>query len=207
VLIAFLLRFVLLLGVYLIPFRPLGDVYAAIAAGTGNLLVGGGPHSGAVLHFDRHVEKDSGDGEPPLLSPEAYGIELTARNVDTGRVVRVPIDTRTLAYVPTAVYVALSVAAPIWNGARGAIVLGAGILALQSFLLLSIVTPLALFFANPMPMHLVDLGPASRSVLDVLYRTLVAPPGMAFAFPGLLWLFMVWIVSARTPVVSAPAPA
>jgi hypothetical protein len=194
----FLLRFTCILAVYLLPFRPIGNAYGGIAAAVGNLTLGNAPHSGTVLRF---APPDDAGGEDP--APDAFSIELRAKNARTRSPIRVPIDLRTLAYIPTAVFVALSIAAPIWQGARGAIVLIGGLAVLQVFLALSIAAPLVLFFANPAPMHLVDLSPTWHRILDILYRALVAPPGMAFAIPGILWLLMIWLVPAR-PKASAP---
>lgn len=194
----FVLRFACILAVYLIPFRPIGTAYGALAAGVGNLMLGDAPHSGAVLHFAR-PDSDESAKDP---TPDAFSVELLAEKPETGDRLKIPIDLRTLAYIPTAVFVALAIASPIWEGTRGAVILIAGLAALQAFLLLSIAAPLLLFFADPMPMHLVELGSASRVILNVFYRTLVAPPGMAFAIPGFLWLVLMWVVPAR-PLASA----
>jgi hypothetical protein len=190
----FLLRFTCILAVYLLPFRPIGNVYSQVAAALGNVTLGEGAHADTSLRF----------GTPPDTCGDeflcdGFGAELRATNTRTRGAVRVPIDLRTLAYIPTAAFVALCIAAPIWQGARGAIILLVGLGALQIFLALSIAVPLVLFFANPAPLHLVDLSPAAHRALDVLYRALVAPPGMAFAIPGLLWLVLVWLVPRPTP--------
>jgi hypothetical protein len=189
----FVLRFTCILAVYLIPFRPIGTAYGALAAGVGNLMLGDAPHAGAALHFAR----PDPDEHATDATPDAFGVELLAEKPETGSRLKVPIDLRTLAYLPTAVFVALAIASPIWERARGAVILVAGLVALQAFLLLSIAAPLLLFFADPVPMHLVELGSASRVILNVFYRTLVAPPGMAFAVPGFLWLVLMWVVPAR----------
>jgi len=184
---AFLLRFILILAVYSIPWRPIGTAYATLAAGFGNLVVEGAFSSKARLHFGPVGAADPDDARA------AYNVELRAESVATRTVVSLPIDLRTLTYIPTAVFIALSVAAPIWERSKGVKVLLFGLAALHLFLVFSIAAPLVLFFANPAPMHLVELGPITHWVLDVLYRALVAPPGMAFVVPGAVWLLMLWV--------------
>ena len=46
-------------------------------------------------------------------------------------------------------------------------------------------------------MQLFRLSPWVSQGLDVAYRSLVAPPGMAFAVPGLLWLTLLWLIPPR----------
>jgi hypothetical protein len=180
------------LTVCLIPWPRLGEVYGTMAA-MGNVVVGERPiGAGGLLRFDapRHPE----DSE--AASDATYPVELSARNARTGALVRVPIDLRTLTFVPTAVFVALAMASPIWKGARGPVVLVSGLVILQVFLVGSIAVPLFLFFSNPHPMRLFHPSPLFSHALTVAYRSLGAPPGMAFAIPGLLWLALMWLIPA-----------
>jgi hypothetical protein len=184
----FLLRFALILAVYLVPWRPIGNAYSSAAAALGNALVEAAPNARVQFHF-------ASSGSVVTETPrESFGVELRAENASAGAFVRIPIDLRTLAYVPTAVFLALAIAAPIWQKSRGLTVLLVGLGALQVFLVFSIAVPLVLFFSNPVPMHLWDLAPRVQWILDVFYRALVAPPGMAFAVPGALWLLLIWLV-------------
>jgi len=193
---AFVARFVLIFAVYSIPWRPIGTAYSTAAAALGNLVVGEEASPAVRLHFG-----------PPKRVPDdaraAFGVELRAENVATGSALSIPIDLRTLTYVPTAVFVALCVDSPMWRGKRGVIVLLVGLFALHVFFVASIAAPLVLFFANPLPMHLVELRPVSHRLLDVFYRTLVAPLGMAFIVPGALWLVLLWLVLGGDVRVSA----
>jgi hypothetical protein len=194
----FALRFGCILAVYAYPWRPIGSAYSGIATALANWIVGGAPHGETLLSFAR-LEQSAAHGS----LADAFNMVLRAENTTTGSTITIPIDLRTLTYIPTVVFIALSVAAPIWQGTRGTRVLLFGLAVLQVFLTLSIAVPLLLFFGNPQPMHLVDLGPASYRILSVLYRALVAPPGMAFAVPGLLWLIMLWIVPAPSEGATA----
>ena len=204
VVVVLLLRFTGALTVLLVPWPGLEQAYGRTMSAIGNVLVGEQPiGTGAYLHFD--AAPPSARSQDP--SNEAYAIELSARRVGTRSTVRVPIDLRTLTFVPTAVFLALALASPTWKSARGPIIFVSGLLSLQLFLLGSIAVPLLLFFSNPRPMQLLQLHPAVAHVLDVAYRSLVAPPGMAFAIPGLLWVVLMWMIPARsTASVAAVAP-
>lgn len=170
------LRFAFLLSFFMVPWPRLGSLYSAAAEALGNLLLG---DSTATLYF---VLPDSGHD---------FSIELQA-GLAAG--VRVPIDLRTLAYIPTAMFLALTLATPIWKGSRGVTVLVLGTVVLHAFLVVSIAIPLVLLFAEPQPMHLLELGTTLKRLLDVVYRSLVAPPGMAYAIPILLWIALLWLI-------------
>jgi hypothetical protein len=68
--------------------------------------------------------------------------------------------------------------------------------------------PILSFWSGRLPIVAYDLGQPARVVVDVLYRSLVAPLGMAYALPGLLWLLLSAV--AATPATPAridePAP-
>jgi hypothetical protein len=83
-----------------------------------------------------------------------------------------------------------------------------GLTLLHGFLLISIANPILLFFANPLPMKLVELSVPLQWLLNVFYRSLVAPPSMTYAVPALVWLLMLWVVpSMPPPTLSAKAGA
>lgn len=175
----FALRLACLLSLCMYPWPRVGEVYSDAAGALGNLLLG---DAASTLHF---VRAESGSG---------FSIELVARRSMSADVVRVPIDLRTLTYIPTAVFLALTLAARIWTSSRGVTVLVLGLVWLHGFLIASITIPLLLFFAEPQPMHLLDLGTTLRQLLDIVYRSLVAPPGMTYAVPALIWLALLWLV-------------
>jgi hypothetical protein len=187
-----LLRFTVQLAVYLVPVAPVGIAYAGAVSGVANALVGERPSAERPvrLHFE------SRDRRAISRALDAYGMDLSVRDTDTGAVVHAPIDLRSLAYVPTVVFVALSVAAPIWQTARGVWVLVGGLALLEALIAATIAAPLCLLFAEPGPMQLLTLAPPATWALHVFYRSFVAPPGMAFAIPALLWLGMLWLVPA-----------
>lgn len=180
----FALRFACLLSLFMYPWPLVGELYSDAAGALGNLLLG---DASATLHFGRPERATE-------LAGDRFSTELRARAPDMLVPVRVPIDLRTLTFIPTVVFLALTLAAPVWKSSRGITVLVLGLFVLHGFLIASITIPLVLFFADPQPMHLLDIGTTMRHVLDVVYRSLVAPPGMAYAVPILLWLSLLWLV-------------
>lgn len=178
------LRLASLLGVFMYPWPFVGELYSDAAGTVGNLLLG---DASATLHFARPKAQSE-------LAGDRFSTELRARGPDALAPVRVPIDLRTLTFIPTVVFLALTLATPLWRSPRGVTVLVLGLIVLHGFLIASIAIPLALLFAEPQPLHLLDIGSPFRHVLDVVYRSLVAPPGMAYAIPMLLWLALLWLV-------------
>ena len=67
-------------------------------------------------------------------------------------------------------------------------ILAAGLAVLQLLPLL----PLLSFFSGKLPVRAFHLGATTIALVDVAYHALVAPPGMAFALPAMLWLAIVW---------------
>jgi hypothetical protein len=115
---------------------------------------------------------------------------IHAEDPDTGRYVGTALDLRRSGYIASAVFVALAVMTPL-RGRRSrwrkAALLGAGLVGLQILPLL----PLLSFFSGKLPVTVFDLGPIPRALIEVSYHALVAPPGMAYAVPALLWLLLV----------------
>lgn len=194
VVVPFAVRFVAILAVYLVPWAPVGDAYSTIASGVGNALVTLAPSSHLELSFLRPPET------PDASATAAWNVELDVTDRDRGTSVRLALDLRSLTYVPTAVFVALAVAAPIWQGRRGLRVLFGGLAVLHVFFGVAIAAMVAFFLTRTRPYPLLELGPFARLVFDVLHRVLVAPPGMAFAVPGFVWLAGVWLTAETNPL-------
>ena len=114
----------------------------------------------------------------------------------------VPIDLRTLLFLPTAAFVGLALAAPLGSARRNARVLGIGLLVLLPALWLLTALPLLSFLGGTGPVRAFDLPPLVHVVLQTIYRALVAPPGMAYALPLLLW----WVLVARLESAKAGSP-
>jgi len=190
---AFLARFACALYLLLTVWPYAAEPYAHALASLGNALK---PESSrASLHFS----VPSFD----RAAAESFALLFSARKHATPVNISIPIDVRNLAYLPTACLIALAFATPLWRVRRGLLLLPAALTLLHVFLAASLATPIVLLFAEQAPLHLIDLTPLSHATLDVLYRALVAPPGMAYAIPGLLWVSMLWFSEAQTGSVPA----
>lgn len=191
----FCLRFALILGVYLLPWPPVGDAYAGTAVALANAVVNA-DDANLRLEFARSEDRASGGMEA------AFALEVLATDVARNQTVRLAVDLRALAYVPTAVFIALAIAAPIWERRRGFYVLSSGLVLLHTFFAASVALSVVLFLAQPVPLHAIQLSRGTSLFLGVLHRVFVAPPGMAIAVPGFVWLALLWLLP-ETPKPAA----
>lgn len=138
--------------------------------------------------------------QPPAAAhAPGYSLLLSAHAQHALEALSMPIDLRSLAYLPTAALIALALATPLWQRGRAALCLLCALIVLQVFIAASIAAPLVLFFANPEPLPLLTLSPWAELILNVAYRSLVAPPGMTYAIPAAIWLGALYLWP-RAPV-------
>lgn len=174
-------RFACVLAVLLAPWPGLGDAYGAGFTKLGNALLS--PFEFSRAHF--------AFGVPEPGEPTEFSSVLRARDTATGRRLQVPIELRTLTFIPTMTFIALVLAGSLARGLRRTgIQLLAGLAVLQIFLVFSLLVPLCLFFSEPRPMQLITLSSPVYDALTIFHRALVAPPGMAYAVPLLWWLVL-----------------
>jgi hypothetical protein len=193
----FLARFAATFGGLRYAWGALCPGYAACAAQVGNWLLPAS--SRAALSFRVPA------GEPG--SPEDLPLVLTARSLSSAININVPIDLYSLAYIPTACLISLALATPVWNSRRGPLLLATALTLLTGFLLGSLAAPLVLFFASREPLQLIELSASAERALDILYRALVAPPGMTYAVPALFWLATVSFMPGGGSRPVEPLPA
>ncbi len=105
----------------------------------------------------------------------------------SGGPISVPIDLRLLMFLPTAAFVALGAATPLGGWKRNAKLLAIGLPLLELLLLCLVLTPLLSFLGGTGPIKAFELSRLSHTCLQIVYRALVAPPGMTFALPLFLW--------------------
>jgi hypothetical protein len=187
----FLARFALTFGALLYTWQWVWKAYSTATAAVGNWLL---PHSSlAELSFTVNPgDPRSGDHLPLLLTARSLARGMTVMAVN------VPIDLYSLAYTPTACLIGLALATSGWWSRTGLLHIAIALTLMTGFLLGSLAAPLVLFFASPAPLQLLELSVLAERTLDVLYRTLVAPPGMTYAIPGLLWLATLWFMPNRS---------
>jgi hypothetical protein len=188
---SFAIAFVVFLAILMAPWPGLGIAYGRAVTATGNLFVAGHAfESGASLVFE-----DASEGTS--AKKFAWQTRLVVRNA-AGRRVNVPIDLRTLAYLPTAAFVALALALPFRDRRRKGFVAIVGLALMQPITAFLVALPLFPFLGGGGPIRVFELGSVSSSLMEVAYRALVAPPGMTYAIPALLFLALVALTDPKT---------
>lgn len=170
----FAVRCAALLALLLAPWPGLGEAYGHAATVFGNAVLAQFESARVAMEFVT----------PPAT---AFTTELRASLLAGGQGVRVPIELRTLAFIPTAAFIALSLAEDLPHRRRIGLRLLVGLGALQLFLIFSLIVPLLLLFAAPEPLHLIELDRPVHWGLTLFYRSLVAPPGMIYVVPFSCW--------------------
>jgi hypothetical protein len=175
-----------------LPSPGIGPAYTRAHAAVCNGLVGRSTFAqGVTLRFQ------ASDAE---LAGHPWQLTLQVSDPARREPVLVPIDLRTLLFLPTAAFIGLALAAPLGSARRNARVLGLGLLILLPLLWLLTALPLLSFLGGTGPVRAFELPPLVHAVLQTIYRALVAPPGMAYALPLLLW----WALVARLQPDKAP---
>jgi hypothetical protein len=187
----FFFAFVCVFGGLALPSPGIGPLYTRAHAALANRLVDGKTFErGVTLHFEAKEED---------LDPHPWQLTLTVREPTRAQPVLVPIDLRTLLFLPLAAFIGLALAAPLGSARRNARVLGQGLLILVPALLLLTALPLLSFLGGTGPVRAFQLAPALHLAVQTVYRALVAPPGMMYALPLLLWWALVARLGPRKP--------
>jgi hypothetical protein len=180
-----LFAFLCVFGGVALPSPGLGPTYTRAHETLGNALVEGKSFErGVTLHF---AEPDADVVTHP------WQLTLHIRDPARPDLVLVPIDLRTLLFLPVAAFIGLALAAPLGSARRNARVLALGLLILEPLLLLLTALPILSFLGGTGPVLAFRLSPAVHALFQTVYRALVAPPGMMYALPLLLW----WVLVAR----------
>jgi hypothetical protein len=122
---------------------------------------------------------------------------LRVQNVASGASTRFAMNTRSMLYVPTCVFVALVFASSLWRLPRGprALAIGAGVLA--GFLTFSVVLPILRLLGTDR-IAAIDMGEGTARYLDAAFSAWIVPPAMTYAVPGLIWLAAIWLCQQPT---------
>lgn len=168
-----------------LPVRAFGR---AVTAGTcalaGAVLSGEMLGGDLVLRVVPAPRTDAGESDVD----QAWTAVLRAERVSRGAHVAFTINLRRALWVPLAVFIALAIASPIWRSVRGVRVLLTGVLLLQLPIALSLVThAIGLLYEG----YVVDLSELEQSLVRFSYG-LLAPPGVVYATPLLLWAALVY---------------
>ena len=186
--------------------QGVGPYYSKLHAALGNAITSRLEfESGVLLHFE------ASDAE---LSREPWRVTLHVEPPEPSRAIVVPVDLRSLLFLPTAAFIALGIAVPLRAARAHFKLIGLGLLILEPTLLLLVALPLLSFLGGTGPVLAFTLSRPTHVVLQILYRALVAPPGMAYALPLLLWWLLLVSLNrngtGNTPVRNSalvrPAP-
>lgn len=161
-----------------LPLPGLAPLFVRAHAALGNALLPRSLESGVELSFRVGDE---------LLRTQPWALTLFVEPLAPQPPVNLPLDLRTLIYLPTACFVALALATPRASWRRSLATLGIGLAFLQPLLLGLVALPLLSFLGGTGPVPAFRLGLAAHTVLQILYRALVASPGMTYVIPLLLW--------------------
>jgi hypothetical protein len=174
---------------FALPWPGVAACYTSVVAdGLGVMLGRSGPP----------VEVTFKAGEPGV---GPWEVQTRVSELATGRSLETALDERRTGYLPSAVFLAL-VLASRFPRRKKAVLAASGLFVLHLLSLL----PILAFWSGRLPIVAYDLGQAGRVAVDVLYRSLVAPLGMAYALPGLLWLVLSAVANAPVEPASPPQP-
>jgi len=170
----FLGRAALWFVLFALPWPGVGEWYTGVAANVLNVALGKSGPPVAVEFLP--------------AGPDTSAWEVRTRVTETAseQSIMTALDERRTGYLPSAVFLAL-VLASTFRARQKALLAAAGLFALTLLSLL----PILAFLSGRLPI-----------VAYELYRSLVAPLGMAYALPGLLWL----LLSAAVTREGMPAP-
>jgi hypothetical protein len=184
-LVEFVFAFCCVLGGLALPSPGIGPAYTRAHAALGNALLADASFEGGVtLHFA------AADAD---LASHPWQLTLQVHDPRIEQPVLVPMDLRTLLYLPLVAFIALALAAPLGSPWRNARVLVQGLLILTPLLFALTALPLLSFLGGTGPVRAFRLAPYLHVLFQTVYRALVAPPGMMYALPLLLW----WALVAR----------
>jgi hypothetical protein len=199
----FLFAFVCIFAGLSLPLPGLASLFVRAHAALGNALLPSTLASGVELSFRVTDE---------LLRAQPWTLTLFVQSMTPASPITIPIDLRTLVYLPMACFVALALATPGGWPRRSLAVLGVGLALLEPLLLGLLALPLLSFLGGTGPVRAFTLGLGTHTVLQILYRALVASPGMAYVIPLLLWgALCAWLRFPKTEhsvrnSKSAPSP-
>lgn len=188
----FAFAFVCIFAGLSLPGRGVGPFYARAHAALGSALVEGRQfESGAQLRFE---------AEPEQLAEHPWQTTLVITPPAAGQEVRMPIELRSLLFLPLAAFIALGAAVPLGSPKRNLRLLLIGVPILELVLLILTALPIVSFLGGTGPIAVFTLSAPVHALLQIPYRALVAPPGMAYAVPLLLW----WVLVVRLRPRAAP---
>lgn len=161
-----------------LPLPGIPQLYVRSHAALGGLLLPDSLASGVELSFVNTAV---------LAQPHPWSLTLLVQPPQPQAALNMPIDLRALVYLPTACFVALALATPLASRRNNLKLLGLGLLIIEPLLVGLVALPVLSFLGGTGPVRAFELGVATHTILQVIYRALVASPSMAYVIPLLLW--------------------
>lgn len=127
------------------------------------------------------------------LKREPWQATLVVQPPPPRQAALVPTDLRGLMFLPMVSFIALAAAVPLGSWRKNLRLLAVGLPILELTLILLNCVPMISFLGGTGPIDVFQLSRGTHTVLQVIYRALVAPPGMMFALPLFLW----WVLLGR----------
>ncbi len=193
------LRAILVGALLLAPWPGLGAAFTRAVGAVANVVAGdlrwhaqpplglGNEHTLAIA-FRPALEVDSG-GRP--IPDPAWHTVLTIRDIESGAATRSAINVRFLVYVPLAIFVALTLAAPIERSRAWARSVALGLVLLAAFVSLSLALPVVGLLSDDR-VRGIELGDTAKGLLEAAYLTLIE---MGSANAILLWALARWLTN------------
>jgi hypothetical protein len=191
----FAFAFVCVFAGLALPSPGIGPLFVRMHTALGNMIVAGpAGRADVTLRFEAGAQQ---------LAEHPWQTTLIVAPAGPAQPLLMPIDLRSLMFLPTVAFIALVLAAPLGSWRRNARLLLLGLPLLELLLIMLMALPLLSFLGGTGPVRAFTLSTPVHAVLQVLYRALVAPPGMAYALPLLVW----WCLLGRTRPRLEPASA
>lgn len=183
----FLGRAAIFFVLFALPWPGVAEAYTgALADGLGVMLGRSGPPAEVAFR----------GGEP---GAGAWDVVTHVSDGKSGESLETALDARRTGYLPSVVFLALVLASRFaWR--KKLVLAASGLFCLHLLALL----PILSFWSGRLPIVAYELDEPVRIVVDVLYRALVAPLGMVYALPGLLWLALSAAANVTSDVATEP---
>lgn len=173
----FVIRLLIIYGVFCIPWPGVRQGYAALYRGAGNVLFGSFGSEGVV----RFLPAQAGQGRLD------YEIQILKRGCPTSGISQ--HDSILTGYLPTAETIALVLATPIpWRRRWKALLYG--VLLANGFVALRVYIILLCSFSIEKPYALYKPGQFLNKVLASVYEFIVVFPTYVFLVPVLFWILV-----------------
>lgn len=179
-LIAILVRFALIFGLLIYPYRGLDEGYASCFRFLGTIVFDRDGDARVVRFRAHEIQHGFSTLSTQMLVANRELVDSSGR----GKALLVDLDTRSIGWIPTALTIALVLATPIpWR--RSARALFWGLVLIHILILFSLQVAIWDQWAE-LSSH--AASPLWQTIVDALYYTLITQMGASFAAPVVIWI-------------------